>query len=106
MKKLLVLAAAIAMMAAVGCDSIPSITGGEQEGTIKTDDCRAQVMLHDDPAETIGKKFTCAYQRSKSGKIMGGICQAVEMEGGACKTAYTYIKKPWTKCWGAFHAGG
>lgn len=99
MKKLLALAAAaIALMTAVGCNSIPSITGGEPEGTIKTDDCRAQVMLQEGSSETIGKKFTCAIQRSQSGKIMGGLCQAVETEGRACRVAYTYRKKPWRTC--------
>lgn len=97
MKNLLGLAAAIAMMTAVGCDSI-SIIGGEVEGTVKTDDCRAQIMVTEGLGEALGKKFMCAYQKSKSGKIMGGVCQAVELDGKACKAVYTYVKKPWTTC--------
>jgi hypothetical protein len=87
-----------------GCDSqldeIKQITAStsEQEGAIKTEDCRAQIFVEEGSPATAGKKFACAYQKSNTGKIMGGVCQAVEMSGSACSAAYTYQKKPWTKC--------
>jgi hypothetical protein len=71
---------------------------GEYEGTVKSDDCRQQIMLSEDSPVTRQKKFMCIYQKSKTGKLMSGICTAVEMDGSTCKAAYTYQKKPWRTC--------
>src|ERR1039458_1627917 len=67
---------------------------GEHEGIIKTDDCREKVTVEEGSSGTWFKTFTCTYQKSKSGKLIGGSCQAVEMnDGGACQTVYSYQKK-------------
>jgi len=71
---------------------------GEQEGSINTDDCREHVFLKEGSPETRYRKFTCAYLRSNSGKLISGFCESVELEGKTCKTVYKYEKKPWTTC--------
>jgi hypothetical protein len=67
-----------------GCgEQLQQITGAssEQEGSIKTQDCRAQISTEEGAANTAGKKFACMYEKSNTGKIMGGVCQAVETSG-------------------------
>jgi hypothetical protein len=98
---LLGLASLAGLALLTGCgEPLHEITGGtsEQEGTIKTEDCRAQIVIEEGSPATTGKKFTCAYAKSNTGKIMGGVCQAVETSGSTCSAAYAYQKKPWTKC--------
>ena len=74
--------------------------GSEQEGTIKTEDCRAQVIISEGSPVTRGRQFMCTYAKSNSGKLMGGSCTAVDTEadGKTCKTSYTYQKKAWKTC--------
>ena len=63
---------------------------GEQEGFVKTDDCRRTVMVKAGSPETWFKEFTCTYRRTQKGLVMSGTCVAVETEGSVCQTVYTY----------------
>ena len=65
---------------------------GEQEGDIKTDDCRATIWVDKDSPRTWFKKFTCTYTRNSASKIIAGTCAAVETDGLACQTAYKYAR--------------
>ncbi len=66
---------------------------GEQEGLVKTDDCRRMVTVKEDSPETWFKKFTCTYRKTQKGIVMSGTCVAIDTEGAACQTAYMYEKK-------------
>jgi hypothetical protein len=72
-----------------GCKGI----GGEQEGFIKTDDCRRTVMVKEGSTETWFKKFTCMYRKTHQGVTMGGTCVAVDTDGAVCQTVYMYQKQ-------------
>ncbi len=73
---------------------------GEQEGYVKTDDCRESLFLKEDTAQTYFKQFTCTYRKTASGKILGGTCSHIVMDGSPayCKTVYTYEKSPQVHC--------
>lgn len=66
---------------------------GEQEGVVRTSDCRNRILIKEDSSETWFKKFTCEYTRADSGKISGGTCAYVETNGPVCNAAYVYEKK-------------
>lgn len=66
---------------------------GEQEGTIKTSDCRKTIPVKEDSADTWFKKFICTYRRTNKGIVMSGYCEAVEIDNGVCETVYSYQKK-------------
>ena len=67
---------------------------GEREGTIKTDDCRARIMVDEFPSRgTLFKTFTCSYRKTVSGKILDGYCESVYTTNGTCETVYVYQKK-------------
>jgi hypothetical protein len=73
---------------------------GEQEGYVKSDDCRETVLLQEDTAQKYFKQFTCTYIKTRSGKILGGTCAHVVMDGSPayCKTVYTYQKPSQINC--------
>ena len=66
---------------------------GEQEGYVKTDDCRSTVMLKASSPETWFKKFTCVYRRTKRGVLISGVCVSVDTDGAVCKTVYEYERE-------------
>lgn len=67
---------------------------GEEEGVIRTEDCRSQIPIVEGSSKTWFKKFTCSYYKTSSGRIMGGYCSHVEIVDGVCQSAYSYAKKP------------
>jgi hypothetical protein len=72
---------------------------GEREGTIKTDDCRARIVIKEGSSETWFKKFTCSYEKTRGGTIVGGYCEAVDINSaGACETVYVYTKDIQNSC--------
>jgi hypothetical protein len=77
------------------------MTHGEHEGTIKYDDCREIERLAPDPVvQLFYKSFTCMYNKTKSGRIMGGVCVSIEEPwfGSGCTKAYVYEKKAAAVC--------
>jgi len=52
-----------------GLNAIRENVWGEQEGFIKTDDCRATVMVEQGSYHTWFKKFTCTLSRPKKEKF-------------------------------------
>src|SRR5262249_27310265 len=96
--------------AGLGCLALVIVAGGvgywlaesvwgEREGTVRTNDCRTTIPVKDGSSDTWFKKFTCQYQGTKSGKIMGGFCQAVVLtNGGECETVYVYEKHQANVC--------
>ena len=72
--------------------------GMESEGIVKYDDCRQILTIKEGSGDTFGKKFTCEYIRSKSGKLMSGTCVHIDTENGVCTTAYVYEKKSEFNC--------
>ena len=77
---------------------IHELIWGEQEGIVKTGDCRSTVTVAEGAPATWFKKFTCDYVRSRAGKIIGGNCIAVDIEGAACKAVYVYKKRSTVAC--------
>jgi hypothetical protein len=73
--------------------SLHSVIWGEREGDIKTEDCRARILVKEGSSDTWFKTFTCTYQKTQKGVLMGGVCQSVETSGGACTTVYVYAKE-------------
>jgi hypothetical protein len=68
---------------------------GEREGFIKTEDCRTKIPVKQGSPDTWFKKFTCTYEKTDGGRIVGGFCQAVETDdAGVCTLVYSYEKKP------------
>ena len=83
----------------VGLVRIHNTVWGEREGSIKTDDCRAKITVKEGSSETWFKKFTCVYQKTKSGKILSGYCEAVDTNtAGICETVYFYEKQASLVC--------
>ena len=76
-----------------GFQWLHSAVWGEQEGYIKTADCRKTIPVKEGSFDTWFKKFTCTYEKTNSGKIFSGTCAAVETDGVACGAAYVYEKK-------------
>ncbi len=72
--------------------TIKAIFGGEQEGTVKTDDCRQVVQIQPDDIRTYFQKFTCFYDKTSKGTIRSGFCAHVDSPwfSTSCDTAYTY----------------
>ena len=92
---------ALALLALYGAASYVS-QPAEEEGVVRTSDCRTVVSLPAPDARQLrvnsfGNRFTCVYIRSAKGRLLGGTCARVETDGGACKTAYLY-EKPKAKC--------
>jgi len=69
--------------------------GGERVGTVRYQDCREIVRLKDNPLRKLYTTFTCSYQRTVTGKLMGGECVSVKTtsSGETCQIAYLYEKK-------------
>ena len=83
---------ALMVIIAVGY-ALENTIWGEREGFVKTNDCRTTIPIKPGSPETWFKTFTCAYQKTKSGKIMGGTCQSVVLaDNGVCETVYVYEK--------------
>ena len=86
----------LALLAVVfgGLGGIYNSFWGEHRGSVKTDDCRMRIPLEEGSADTWFKKFMCEYSETKSGKVMRGFCQAVDLASdGVCNTVYFYDKK-------------
>lgn len=66
----------------------------EQEGVIKTDDCRAHVQL-DGPSDPRAwlHKFTCELGTDPNTNRKIGECSAVELDQGSCTEHLYYFKK-------------
>jgi hypothetical protein len=83
---------------------VTSLIGGEREGSVKYDDCRQTINLKSDTFQKYYKKFTCEYEKTSSGKMMGGTCVHVDTSGGrfsnasTCETGYVYQKDPEVTC--------
>jgi len=72
---------------------------GENEGTVKTADCREIIYIKESSVETWTKSFTCIYQKTRQGRLMGGYCVNVEYDSnGGCRKSYTYFKKQAEVC--------
>jgi hypothetical protein len=94
----LVMLAALFFGGKAAYESLHLSPAGEVEGSVKSEDCREQILTKEGAPETQGKRFICAYEKSQSGRLMGGLCVALEMEGKTCKAAYMYAKHPWIRC--------
>jgi len=76
-----------------------AIFGGEREGTVEYDDCKEKIYLKSDNDKRLFNKFTCEYSKTKSGKIMGGVCMHVDyFDNNECKSVYIYEKEPDSVC--------
>ena len=71
----------------VGGVKVHEFLWGEQEGLVRTADCRKTVPVKEGSFDTWFKKFTCSYDKTASGKIFSGTCGAVETDGAACLSA-------------------
>ena len=71
---------------------------GEREGVTRIADCRSVISVKEGSYDTWFKTFTCSYVRSKSGKLIGGRCVAVETDGPVCKKVYGYEKRSELTC--------
>ena len=78
--------------------SVCNYVWGEQDGDVTYADCRNRVTIEQGSAEAWFKKFTCSTFRTKSGKVIGGVCVNVVTEGPVCQTVYIYNKKPAVSC--------
>jgi hypothetical protein len=76
----------------IGASWLRETFWGEREGTIKTEDCRARVLIKADSPTTWFKQFTCMYRKSQKGTLISGLCEAVETSGAVCETVYYYEK--------------
>lgn len=83
----------------------PGRIAGEREGTVKFEDCREQIVIPEPggPLHNINTfqndPFICWYTKTNSGRVMSGMCTAVEMEEHTCKRSYTYYKKAELTCY-------
>jgi hypothetical protein len=66
----------------------------EQEGIIKTDDCRTHVQLSgpSDPRAWL-HKFTCELSYDADTRRKAGECSAVELDQGTCIEHLYYFKR-------------
>jgi len=72
---------------------------GENEGMVKTSDCREEVIIKEGSIETWTKSFTCSYYKTNTGKIISGVCVHVDYDSnGGCRKSYTYYKKQAAVC--------
>jgi hypothetical protein len=71
---------------------------GEQEGQVNYEDCRNKITIQEGSADALFKDFTCTYGKTRSGKILNGICAHVVTEGPVCQTVYIYSKKSQVVC--------
>lgn len=62
-----------------------AIFGGEQTGTVRTDDCRTKVQIESSALMTWYHKFTC--ESDGTGKMCAYVTTA---DHGVCETAYVY----------------
>lgn len=74
----------------------------ETEGTINKDflkKCNETITIQDGNL-TFFKKFTCVYKKTKSNKIMSGLCINLDTNesGDVCKKAIIYEKQPYKNC--------
>jgi hypothetical protein len=79
---------------------LTAFLGGEREGYVKYSDCRETINLPSDNLQVLYKKFTCTYQKTRNGIIMGGTCVHIDRSwslfgsnSDTCDTAYVYEKK-------------
>lgn len=70
----------------------------ESEGTVKYDDCKQIITTKQGSSDTYGKNFTCNTYKSKSGRLISGICVHIDTENGACTKAFVYEKKSEFNC--------
>jgi hypothetical protein len=63
-----------------------AIFGGEQTGTVRTDDCRTKVRIESSALMTWYHKFTC--ESDGTGKTCAYVTTA---DHGVCETAYVYF---------------
>jgi hypothetical protein len=75
---------------------------GEQDGEVKYEDCRNKVTIEEGATDTWFKKFTCSTIKTKSGKVIRGVCVNVVTEGPVCQTVYIYSKRPTASCPASF----
>ena len=77
---------------------VQAIFWGEREGTVKYDDCREVVTLEPESPRTLFKSFTCSYTKTKSGRVIRGLCVHVDNDSTmfsashTCATAFVYEK--------------
>lgn len=72
---------------------------GEREGIVKTSDCREKITIKEKSIEALTKTFTCQYNKTRQGRIMGGSCVHIEYDNnGQCKASYTYYKEQDNVC--------
>jgi len=86
----------------IGVFFIFVVSGCEQEGVVKYDDCRETIFVKAGDLQTYYKKFICQYTRRASGKIIAGTCvhASTGFFTGNCQTAYvyTFVKEPDMGC--------
>lgn len=70
----------------------------KNEGSVEWNDCREKIKLNDDQYNSSFKDFTCMTQKTKTGKIMSGVCVNVEIVNNICNKAYYYELKPELTC--------
>ena len=78
---------------------VSAISFGERDGTAKISDCREIITLQPDTKQKYYKAFTCSYDKTNNGSIMGGTCIHIESAGSTfsssneCAVAYVYTRK-------------
>lgn len=90
----------VVLVGAIIVGGVWFLFGGEKEGYIDTSDCRADYEVEDQIWTRIWHEYTCTYQKTDDGQIMGGTCKRVKttLFGNECKASYTYNKKPYKTC--------
>jgi hypothetical protein len=71
---------------------------GEQEGVTRYEDCRDKIYIEQASSDALFKRFTCSYSKTRTGKLLSGLCIHVVTEGPVCQAAYIYNKKAEITC--------
>ena len=72
---------------------------GEEEGTVKFDDCREIIRIDANSLRLWAKRFTCDTKSTESGQLMSATCASVETtQYGACQRAFVYTKQTTRRC--------